>query len=82
MSASGDGDRGSGGGVGERPASNQPKIAPPERPTILLVDDPRFDRHVPPGHHPERPERLHAARDSHIHADKPSDVLRQRIDGI
>ncbi len=28
----------------------------------LLVDDPAFDRHVPPGHHPERPERLRAAR--------------------
>jgi acetoin utilization deacetylase AcuC-like enzyme len=28
----------------------------------LVVDDPRFDRHVPPGHHPERPERLFAAR--------------------
>ncbi len=32
----------------------------PER--ALLVDDPRFDRHVAPGHHPERPERLIAAR--------------------
>ncbi len=28
----------------------------------LLVDDPRFDRHAPLGHHPERPERLVAAR--------------------
>ena len=28
----------------------------------LLVDDPRFDLHAPPGHHPERPERLLAAR--------------------
>jgi acetoin utilization deacetylase AcuC-like enzyme len=28
----------------------------------LLVDDPRFERHVPLGHHPERPERLTAAR--------------------
>jgi acetoin utilization deacetylase AcuC-like enzyme len=28
----------------------------------LLVDDPRFDRHRPAGHHPERPERLTAAR--------------------
>lgn len=28
----------------------------------LLVDDPRFDLHVPPGAHPERPERLVAAR--------------------
>ena len=28
----------------------------------LLVDDPRFERHAPLGHHPERPERLTAAR--------------------
>jgi acetoin utilization deacetylase AcuC-like enzyme len=28
----------------------------------LLVDDPRFDNHIPPGRHPERPERLLAAR--------------------
>ncbi len=28
----------------------------------LLVDDARFDRHTPLGHHPERPERLVAAR--------------------
>jgi acetoin utilization deacetylase AcuC-like enzyme len=28
----------------------------------LLVDDARFDAHAPPGHHPERPERLIAAR--------------------
>jgi acetoin utilization deacetylase AcuC-like enzyme len=28
----------------------------------LLVDDTRFDAHVPLGHHPERPERLAAAR--------------------
>ena len=30
----------------------------------LLVDDARFDRHAPPGHHPERPERLSAGRDA------------------
>jgi acetoin utilization deacetylase AcuC-like enzyme len=29
---------------------------------VLLVDDARFDRHAPLGHHPERPERLSAAR--------------------
>jgi acetoin utilization deacetylase AcuC-like enzyme len=28
----------------------------------LLVDDPLFDRHEPIGHHPERPQRLGAAR--------------------
>jgi acetoin utilization deacetylase AcuC-like enzyme len=31
---------------------------------VLVVDDPRLDRHVPPGHHPERPERLTAAREA------------------
>jgi acetoin utilization deacetylase AcuC-like enzyme len=30
----------------------------------LLVDDARFDRHAPRGHHPERPERLSAGRDA------------------
>jgi len=33
-----------------------------ERPAAVLLDDVRFDRHCPPGHHPERPERLSAAR--------------------
>ncbi len=28
----------------------------------IVLDDRRFDRHLPPGHHPERPERLIAAR--------------------
>jgi acetoin utilization deacetylase AcuC-like enzyme len=32
------------------------------RTTVLLVDDARFDAHAPLGHHPERPERLAAAR--------------------
>jgi acetoin utilization deacetylase AcuC-like enzyme len=31
-------------------------------PAALFVDDARFDAHAPPGHHPERPERLVAAR--------------------
>jgi acetoin utilization deacetylase AcuC-like enzyme len=30
--------------------------------SALVVDDLRFDRHAPLGHHPERPERLVAAR--------------------
>jgi acetoin utilization deacetylase AcuC-like enzyme len=34
----------------------------PHAPRTLLVDDARFDRHAPIGHHPERPERLTAAR--------------------
>jgi acetoin utilization deacetylase AcuC-like enzyme len=30
--------------------------------TLTVVDDPSFDEHRPPGEHPERPERLAAAR--------------------
>src|SRR6187551_2961063 len=30
--------------------------------TLVLVDDPLFCEHLPPAGHPERPERLHAAR--------------------
>src|SRR5437762_11388616 len=30
--------------------------------SILVVDDPLFDEHRAPGEHPERPERLTAAR--------------------
>jgi acetoin utilization deacetylase AcuC-like enzyme len=33
-------------------------------PRALIVDDVRFDRHAPMGHHPERPERLLAAREA------------------
>ena len=31
-------------------------------PRVAIVDDTRFDEHRPRGHHPERPERLEAAR--------------------
>jgi acetoin utilization deacetylase AcuC-like enzyme len=31
-------------------------------PHALLIEDERLEQHVPPGHHPERPERLAAAR--------------------
>jgi acetoin utilization deacetylase AcuC-like enzyme len=31
-------------------------------PTLAVVDNPSFDEHRPPGEHPERPERLAAAR--------------------
>jgi acetoin utilization deacetylase AcuC-like enzyme len=34
---------------------------PPPRP-LYLIDDALFDQHRPQGHHPERPERLDAAR--------------------
>ncbi len=36
--------------------------AQPQPGRALVVDDARFDRHAPLGHHPERPERLTAAR--------------------
>ncbi len=39
-----------------------PKPLPPDAPRALLVDDPRFDAHAPGAYHPERPERLVAAR--------------------
>ncbi len=38
------------------------KAAPPPVRPALLVDDPAFDAHAPPAYHPERPERLTAAR--------------------
>ncbi|MDP9152582.1 MAG: histone deacetylase [Myxococcota bacterium] len=46
--------------VGERVMILEPPRASPPR--ALLIDDPRFDRHIPIGHHPERPQRLTAAR--------------------
>src|SRR5262249_464905 len=38
------------------------RTEPPARPPVLLVDDTRFDAHTPLAYHPERPERLLAAR--------------------
>jgi acetoin utilization deacetylase AcuC-like enzyme len=35
---------------------------PPDAPRLLLVDDTRFDAHAAGAYHPERPERLAAAR--------------------
>jgi acetoin utilization deacetylase AcuC-like enzyme len=43
------------------PAPPRPPV-PPDAPRILLVDDPRFDAHASGAYHPERPERLTAAR--------------------
>jgi acetoin utilization deacetylase AcuC-like enzyme len=40
----------------------RPSDAPHAHARALVVDDGRFDRHTPIGHHPERPERLRAAR--------------------
>ncbi|HKO46230.1 MAG TPA: histone deacetylase [Polyangiaceae bacterium] len=37
--------------------------------TLALVDDPLFCEHIGPAGHPERPERLHAARAAIAHAD-------------
>ena len=37
--------------------------------TLALVDDPLFGEHLAPAGHPERPERLHAARAAIAHAD-------------
>lgn len=42
--------------------------------TLALVDDPLFCEHVAPAGHPERAERLHAARSAIAHADL--DLLR------
>ncbi len=39
-----------------------PPSPPSSAPSALLVDDARFSKHLPLGHHPERPERLTAAR--------------------
>lgn len=43
---------------------------------IALVDDERFDGHRAMGMHPERPERLAAARAGLAHAIAPDDILR------
>ncbi|HEY1536105.1 MAG TPA: hypothetical protein VGF76_18925, partial [Polyangiaceae bacterium] len=37
--------------------------------TLALVDDPLFCEHLAPAGHPERPERLHAARAAIAHAE-------------
>src|SRR5829696_6013177 len=37
-------------------------MSPPERSPLRLVDDALFDQHRSRGYHPERPERLGAAR--------------------
>ncbi len=50
---------------GRRTATEHPRDATlkaPMQKTLALVDDPLFSEHVAPAGHPERPERLHAAR--------------------
>ncbi len=44
----------------EKPPNSGPGAGP--LPSALLLDDPVFDAHVPIAYHPERPERLKAAR--------------------
>ena len=41
-----------------------PSGALPSATAVLVVDDSRFDAHAPRGYHPERPERLRAAREA------------------
>lgn len=47
-----------------RPAGDRDRNARDAGPQALLVDSPRFSEHMSVGHHPERPERLTAARDA------------------
>jgi acetoin utilization deacetylase AcuC-like enzyme len=49
-------------------------------PRALVVDDRRFDRHAPLGHHPERPERLVAAREA-LAKVEGAGVRLERIEG-
>ena len=51
--------------------SSPPSSSPPlgaDAPRLLLVDDARFDAHAAGAYHPERPERLVAARSAARHA--------------
>jgi acetoin utilization deacetylase AcuC-like enzyme len=47
-------------------------------PRALLVDDPRFERHKAPAQHPERPERLQAARNALTKVAAAFDVVPAR----
>jgi acetoin utilization deacetylase AcuC-like enzyme len=47
---------------GRYASSRPPAPVPPDAPRLLLVDDARFDQHTAGAYHPERPERLAAAR--------------------
>ena len=49
------------GGVSPEGGTPPPSLTD-DSPQLLVVDDPRFDKHAPRGYHPERPERLRAAR--------------------
>jgi acetoin utilization deacetylase AcuC-like enzyme len=46
----------------EKDAQSARAEAKAPAPPVLLLDDPRFDAHAPLAYHPERPERLVAAR--------------------
>jgi acetoin utilization deacetylase AcuC-like enzyme len=53
-------------------------FAEAEPPAVLLVDDRRFELHTPLGHHPERPERLVAAREALGHVRARFDTVAGR----
>lgn len=55
----------------------EPRVPSAHLPSVLLVDDPRFDRHTPLGHHPERPERLTAAREAVSRLEQGGTVFRR-----
>ena len=46
---------------------------------LLVVDDPRFADHIPPGYHPERPERLTAARTALAEVTGHADVQARAV---
>lgn len=49
-------------GAGPVDAAGPPQGSGGDAGAVLVIDDPRFDRHASAGYHPERPERLAAAR--------------------
>src|SRR5512143_251353 len=52
----------------QMPDNSPEKPLRPAAPQALLVDDQSFEQHRPMGYHPERPERLTAARSAAEHA--------------
>jgi acetoin utilization deacetylase AcuC-like enzyme len=54
--------------TGRQPGGQSARTEPPPRPPVALLDDTRFDAHAPLRYHPERPERLIAARAAAVRA--------------
>src|SRR5262249_18843458 len=52
----------------ENPRETGARTEPPPRPPVLLLDDPRCAAPARQAYHPERPERLVAARAAAVHA--------------